>query len=91
MPRAFIEAMILALGILVSVSASVGLISMRLNRAPEGFEDETGFHFKNNGADIDRTRIVSATFGTKGAKVSRPAGMFAQIPRLLHTRAATTL
>lgn len=40
---------------MMSVLASMGLVSLRLSKAPEGYEDETGFHFVN-APDKKRTR-----------------------------------
>lgn len=61
--------MILAFGIFISAFGAMGLISRQLSKAPEGFEDEDGFHFT---ANSDR-RVVKGSFRAGPAPQSNAA------------------
>ena len=53
--------MILALGIFVSAFGSMALLSLQLSKAPQGFEDENGFHF----AAKSDENVVQGSFRTE--------------------------
>jgi hypothetical protein len=66
--------MLAALGICISASASIGIISHLLRNAPEAWEDEAGFHFgvqaHGTATKISRHRL---SFPLRRANRRRPA------------------
>lgn len=67
------------LGVIVATaSASLGVIVHALHKAPEGYEDEHGFHFipqrpRYSGASILPRRATAHPAGTGGLELPVPA------------------
>lgn len=68
--------MFVLLGVLAIVSASLGVVLIGLHRAPEGYEDENGFHL----APVKRPAGAILSRGKRPTSSSETAGEL-QLPK----------
>jgi len=81
--------MFLAIGICLCVSASVGFIAAQLNKAPIGWEDETGLHVLATGQSRTSPSTVGGTL--QSAVVRKRRQLEAAAPLLAFRRGNATL
>ena len=70
---ATIVAMSVALALLVLTCGALAAIAYHLRRAPEAFEDETGFHFSSS---TDNNRLLEESGLPLGANADVRAALF---------------
>jgi hypothetical protein len=65
--------MIVALAVIIVALLSAALIGSQLERAPEGFEDQTGFHFVIRDTDAGGTARIGVSGATALVGRDEPA------------------
>ena len=64
----------LTIGLSLAAVSALGLLVYQLQKAPEGYEDDTGFHFikRAPGAKVVRSRKATGSLASlRSAKASR--------------------
>lgn len=75
----FYPGMLPALVLCVSGLASIGFISHCLRKAPEGWEDNAGFHYGRQVATVRRTAMPVAAFKPQLFPLTRSASTAASV------------
>jgi len=69
-----IQDVLLLAGVLLAIVA-VGVFLFALRHAPEGTEDETGFHYRKSGTPASRPPFPDTSTRIRAKKKESPAGL----------------